>query len=116
MTTPLPGRVVIARRALESTIAAIAADELGTRRREVSTRVGDSGGRLAVSVTGSVGMPRLGSALERSVLETAEAVRSRIHHDAPALTGAALSEVRVRISTARITSSRHPRNPGARVR
>jgi hypothetical protein len=95
MTEPaiIRGRTVITTRALESVLAAVAARELGTAARTATARVRDSGGSLAVSVTGPTRMPDPGD----SVLAIAERTRLVVSRDGAVLTGATIGAVRVRI-------------------
>lgn len=88
------GRVVITARAMETVFSALAAGELGSAPRSIRVRVRDDGGLLSAAVRAPVDVTDGGP----SVLERIESTRARIRTTGADLTGAALSDVTVRVT------------------
>ena len=103
---PVPGVVTISQKAMKRLFAAIAADELGVSAGEVSTTVTDTNGRLAVALAAPIRSAPLGEPRTSSLLEGAEAVRSRVARDGASLSGADIDTVRLRITGTRIENER----------
>jgi hypothetical protein len=89
----IPGRVTIAERALRAVFAAVAAERLGVRPRDVKATVADERGRLAVAVTAPARRPGSGSLAERGA-----AARDAVRADGGRIAGVEVASVSVRIT------------------
>jgi len=87
------GRVSLSSKAIERTLGALAAEELGVPADTSGVRLHDAGGRLGVAVTAPVALGR-----GRTVLAAAEAAQRRVLADGPTLTGAQISTARIRVT------------------
>jgi hypothetical protein len=107
----IPGRVTVTARALTSTFAAIAADELGIRRRDVRAQVSDSRGRLQVRIDTPVTLAPLGDggpgrSAGPTVTDLIDRLRQRLTDEGGAITGSTVGEVQLHITDARIDQPR----------
>lgn len=90
----IPGRVTVAERALRGVLAAVAAEQLGSRARDVNARIHDDRGRLAVAVTG----PARPGTTGETLLEVGRRTRDGLASEGARLAGVQLGPIRVRIS------------------
>ncbi|NYG98494.1 hypothetical protein BJ979_001120 [Schumannella luteola] len=89
----IPGRVSVAERALRAVFAAVAAEHLGVRPRDVKATVADERGRLAVAVTAPARRSGCGSLAERG-----GAARDAVRADGARIAGVEVASVSVRIT------------------
>lgn len=101
--TVVPGRVVVAGRALTHLFTALAATELGVPARRVSTSVGDSRGRLRVRIEAPIAHDR---AAAESVLDAVRSARERVQAEGIRLSGATLVDVELRATGATLIEGR----------
>lgn len=87
------GRVTLSSRAIERTLGALAAEELGSPAHRSGVRLHDDAGRLGVTVTATAAIGP-----GRTVIEAAEAAQRRVLADGPVLTGAQITVARIRVT------------------
>ncbi|TPW77441.1 hypothetical protein [Schumannella soli] len=110
----IPGRVSIAERALRAVFAAVAAEHLGVRPRDVKATVADERGRLAVAVTAPARRSESGS-----LAESGAAARDAVRVDGGRIAGVEVSSVSVRIigvAAADRSTARRSTGQGRRAR
>ncbi|MDR6200249.1 hypothetical protein QE374_002158 [Microbacterium sp. SORGH_AS428] len=111
--TVLPGRTLVAERALVAVCEQVAARAMGLPRREVSVRLGATAGALAVRVEAPLPVPDLSEALPSAQSETVTArghrIREQIRTDVAALTGREVRRIDLTITGARIEKKRRVR-------
>jgi hypothetical protein len=101
------GRVSIATRALERTVAAVAAERMGVPIKDVTIRLSDDSGLLSVAVTGPLAVRPLRSPLGSGGLRTrVDALREGIRTDVSSIAGSTVSRVAVEVSRAIIIDER----------
>ena len=101
------GRVSVTTRALERTVAAIAAARLGAPIADVSIRLTDDAGLLAVAVTGPLTAPPLRAPSETRGMRTrVDTLRDGIREDVEAIAGSRVGRVSVKVSRAIISEER----------
>ena len=101
------GRTAIAPRALELVARGVAADRLAVDVANVSIRLGDTNGLLAVAVTAPVRSAPLGSRRTGQGLVTrSEQARADIAYDIARLTGSEVGNVTLRITGVQIEKER----------
>ncbi|TPW71679.1 hypothetical protein [Schumannella sp. 10F1B-5-1] len=86
--------MTVAERALRGVLAAVAAEQLGSRAGDVDARIHDDRGRLAVAVTGPA---RPGTSGE-TLIEVGRRTREGLAAEGARLAGVQLGAIRVRIS------------------
>lgn len=106
VTASIPGVVTITEKAMRRLFSAIAAAELGVPAGEVTARITDARGRVDVQLAGPIRLAPLGAARTTSVLGTADAVRTRVAREGERLSGAAVENVRVRVTGTLIQNER----------
>jgi hypothetical protein len=104
------GRVAISARALERTVTAIAAARLGVSPRDVTVRLTDDAGLLAIAVSGPVRLaplrsPRRGEGIPARILDA----RAGIRDDVTAIAGAHVGTVAVSLTRVQLSEERRVR-------
>lgn len=94
----IPGRVIVTEKALRRVLGAIAAAELGVAPRDVDARVRDASGSLAVDLNGPVAV---GGSRTQTAIEIAQSTRARVRDHGFELSGARITDVRLRLTGAR---------------
>ena len=95
------GRVAVSARALEHTIAAIAAGHLGVAVKDVSIKLTDDAGLLSIAVTGPLRLSPLRSPNRGpGVLARIAAARAGIRDDVTTIAGSKVGRVSVTVSRA----------------
>ncbi|UIN31008.1 hypothetical protein [Microbacterium binotii] len=111
--TVLPGRTLVAERALVAVCEQVAARAVGITRREVTVRLGATAGALAVRVEAPLPVPDLSdeavSAESDTVTARGHRIREQIRTDIAALTGREVRRIDLTITGARIEKRRRVR-------
>ena len=111
--TVLPGRTLVAERALVAVCEQAAARAVGIPRREVTVRLGAAAGALAIRVEAPLPIPDLSdearSADSETVTARAHRIREQLRTDVAALTGRDVRRVDLTITGARIEKRRRVR-------
>ena len=100
---PIPGRVVVAGRALKHLFTALATTELGVPAGRVSTSVGDARGRLRVRIEAPIARDR---GATDTVLDAVRGARERVQAEGIRLSGATLVDVELRATGATLIDAR----------
>lgn len=111
--TVLPGRTLVAERALVAVCEQVAARAVGLTRREVTVRLGATAGALAVRVEAPLPVPDLSDEARPAEPETVTArghrIREQIRTDVAALTGREVRRMDLTVTGARIEKRRRVR-------
>ena len=101
------GRVAISTRAMERTVLAIAASRLGVPAADVSVRLTDDAGLLAIAVSGPMRLAPLRSpARTAGALTRIAEARAGIREDVTRIAGTEVRTVAVTITRAVVTQER----------
>jgi hypothetical protein len=101
----IAGRDSISARALQRVVAAVAAEELDVRPKEVSVQLADDRGLLAVTITSPLRLSALGSNTGQvGVLTRGTSARDSIRSRTRDIAGTEVRTVALRISRAAIRS------------
>lgn len=105
-----PGRVSVTARALQRTVAAIAAGRLGVPVSDVSVRLVDDAGLLGIAVTGPLRLPPLRSPSRGlGAVSRVQAARQGIRSEVAAIAGSTVGTVTVSITRAIVIAEKRVR-------
>ncbi|MBZ4487518.1 NTP pyrophosphohydrolase [Microbacterium sp. cx-55] len=112
-STVLPGRTVVADRAIHAVCAHTAAVAIGVARREVKVTVGTTGGGLALRIEAPLPVPSLTDsaaiAAGSDLLERVRVIQRSIHERVAEIAGRTVSRVDVVVTGATVQKEKRVR-------